>query len=34
VRIKLDFPHWWYLQSQESNKLDDPSCLLFLGYSI
>ncbi|KAG2606681.1 hypothetical protein PVAP13_4NG211787 [Panicum virgatum] len=25
VRIKLDLPHWWYLQPQNSNKLDDPS---------
>ncbi|CAL5039054.1 unnamed protein product [Urochloa decumbens] len=25
VRIKLDLPHWWYLQPQKSNKLDDPS---------
>jgi phospholipid-translocating ATPase len=25
VRIKLDLPHWWYLQPQSSNKLDDPS---------
>ncbi|EMS61035.1 Phospholipid-transporting ATPase 6 [Triticum urartu] len=25
VRIKLDLPRWWYLQPQNSNKLDDPT---------